>query len=140
MVNGRLWPYLEVEPRRYRFRILNGCNARVLSMALWENTTDQTSNIGGTPGPQITVIGSEQGLLPYPAQLGIPGVNVTTDINGTITTQTNVLTQASGERYDIVIDFSGHTGKTLVLANDANSHCPLYTSDAADELRGVILR
>lgn len=124
MVNGRLWPYLEVEPRRYRFRILNGCNARVLSMALWENTTDQTSNIGGTPGPQITVIGSDQGLLPYPAQLGTPGVNVTTDINGTITTQTNVLTQASGERYDIVIDFSGHMGKTLVLANDANSPYP----------------
>jgi FtsP/CotA-like multicopper oxidase with cupredoxin domain len=30
VVNGRTWPYLEVEPRRYRFRILNGCNSRFL--------------------------------------------------------------------------------------------------------------
>ena len=126
MVNGRLWPYLEVEPRRYRFRILNGCNARVVSMALWENITDQASNIGGTPGPQITVIGSDQGLLPYPAQLGTPGTTTITDPNTqtTITLQTNVLTQASGERYDVVIDFSGFAGKTLVLANDANSPYP----------------
>ena len=27
-VNGKLWPYLEVEPRKYRFRILNGSNLR----------------------------------------------------------------------------------------------------------------
>ncbi|MFM7187711.1 MAG: multicopper oxidase domain-containing protein, partial [Armatimonadota bacterium] len=118
MVNGRLWPYLEVEPRRYRFRILNGCNARVLSMALWENTVDQTSNIGGTPGPQITVVGSDQGLLPAAAPLGTPGVDGTTGI------QTGVLTQSSGERYDIVIDFAGLAGKTFVLANDANSPYP----------------
>lgn len=28
VVNGKVWPYLEVEPRKYRFRILNGSNAR----------------------------------------------------------------------------------------------------------------
>ena len=30
VVNGRTWPFLEVEPRRYRFRLLNGCNSRFL--------------------------------------------------------------------------------------------------------------
>ena len=30
VVNGRTWPYLEVEQRRYRFRFLNGCNSRFL--------------------------------------------------------------------------------------------------------------
>ena len=30
VVNGRTWPFLEVEPRRYRFRFLNGCNSRFL--------------------------------------------------------------------------------------------------------------
>ena len=30
VVNGRTWPVLEVEPRRYRFRLLNGCNSRFL--------------------------------------------------------------------------------------------------------------
>ncbi len=32
LVNGKVWPFLEVEPRMYRFRILNGCNARILSL------------------------------------------------------------------------------------------------------------
>ena len=30
MVNGNTWPFLEVEKRRYRFRFLNGCDARFL--------------------------------------------------------------------------------------------------------------
>ena len=28
MVNGNTWPFLEVEQRRYRFRLLNGCQSR----------------------------------------------------------------------------------------------------------------
>ena len=27
-VNGKTWPYLSVAPRKYRFRLLNGSNAR----------------------------------------------------------------------------------------------------------------
>jgi FtsP/CotA-like multicopper oxidase with cupredoxin domain len=30
VANGRTWPYHLVEPRRYRLRILNGCNSRFL--------------------------------------------------------------------------------------------------------------
>lgn len=30
IVNGKTWPYLEVEPRKYRLRLLNGCNSRFL--------------------------------------------------------------------------------------------------------------
>ena len=41
LVNGKVWPFLDVEPRMYRFRILNGCNARILTLdvgpaALWQ--------------------------------------------------------------------------------------------------------
>jgi spore coat protein A len=32
LVNGKVWPHLDVEPRLYRFRILNGCNARIMSL------------------------------------------------------------------------------------------------------------
>jgi FtsP/CotA-like multicopper oxidase with cupredoxin domain len=56
LVNGRTWPYLEVERRRYRFRILNGCNSRFLILKM--------SN--GMPFYQI---GAEQGFLPQPVQL-----------------------------------------------------------------------
>lgn len=34
LVNGKVWPNLEVEPRKYRFRIVNGSNARFYRMRL----------------------------------------------------------------------------------------------------------
>ena len=53
VVNGRTWPFLNVAPRRYRFRLLNGCDSRFLILKL--------SN-----GRQFGVIGNEGGLLPAP--------------------------------------------------------------------------
>jgi len=50
LINGKLLPYLEVEPRRYRFRILNASNGRFYFLSL--------SN--GQPFQQI---GTDQGLL-----------------------------------------------------------------------------
>lgn len=58
VVNGRTWPYLEVEPRRYRFRLLNGCNSRFLILAL------------DNPDLNFWQIGAEGGFLPAPVQLG----------------------------------------------------------------------
>ena len=34
LINGKLFPYLEVEPRKYRFRVLNGSNARFFHLSL----------------------------------------------------------------------------------------------------------
>lgn len=56
LVNGRLFPYLEVEPRKYRFRVLNASNARFYH--LWMKN--------GLPFQQI---GTDQGLLPAPVQV-----------------------------------------------------------------------
>ncbi|HWP96050.1 MAG TPA: multicopper oxidase [Syntrophomonadaceae bacterium] len=56
MVNGSVWPNLNVEPRQYRFRILNGSNARFYNLML--------SN--GMPFIQI---GTDGGYLPKPVQL-----------------------------------------------------------------------
>jgi len=56
VVNGRTWPFLEVEQRRYRFRFLNGCNSRFLILK-FDN---------GLPFWQI---GTEGGFLPAPVQL-----------------------------------------------------------------------
>lgn len=53
LVNGKVWPYLNVRQGKYRFRLLNGCNSRVLTLAL--------SN-----GASFSVIGSDGGLLPAP--------------------------------------------------------------------------
>ena len=56
IVNGKLFPYLEVEPRKYRFRLLNAANARIFRLAL--------SN-----GQEFHQIGTDLGLLPAPAPL-----------------------------------------------------------------------
>jgi spore coat protein A, manganese oxidase len=56
LVNGRTWPFLEVEQRRYRFRILNGCNSRFLILTL-------------DKGLPLWQIGAEGGFLPAPVQL-----------------------------------------------------------------------
>jgi spore coat protein A, manganese oxidase len=55
LVNGKAWPYLEVEPRMYRLRILNGCNARILNL-----------DIGG---PAFWQIGAEGGLFDVPVPM-----------------------------------------------------------------------
>jgi spore coat protein A len=57
VTNGRTWPYLQVEPRRYRLRLLNGCQSRFLILEL--------SN-GGT----FWQIGADGGFLPAPVPLG----------------------------------------------------------------------
>jgi bilirubin oxidase len=54
IVNGQTWPYLDVERRRYRFRILNACNSRFLILKL------------SRPGVPFWQIGSEGGFLPAP--------------------------------------------------------------------------
>jgi spore coat protein A, manganese oxidase len=55
LVNGKVWPFLEVEPRMYRFRILNGCNARILGL-----------DIGG---PSLWQIGAEGGMWDKPVSV-----------------------------------------------------------------------
>jgi spore coat protein A len=80
-VNGRVWPYLTVEPRKYRFRILNGSNSRFYNLRL--------SN-----GRAIFQIGTDGGLLPRPVQrsrlLLAPGERADVVIDFTGLSGTNV--------------------------------------------------
>lgn len=56
LVNGKVRPYCEVEPRKYRLRIANTANSRFFSLSL--------SN-----GQSFHVIGSDQGLLAAPVEM-----------------------------------------------------------------------
>jgi spore coat protein A len=53
LVNGKLLPYLDVEPRRYRFRIMNGSNGRFYRFSLSSKN-------------EFHVIANDQGLLTSP--------------------------------------------------------------------------
>ena len=56
LVNGRLYPYLDVEPRRYRLRVLNAANGRFYRLSF-------------SDGLEFHQIGSDQGLLAAPVRL-----------------------------------------------------------------------
>jgi len=58
LVNGKLFPHLEVGPRRYRFRVLNASNSRFFHLAL-------------SSGEEFRQIGTDMGLLPAPAPVKI---------------------------------------------------------------------
>ena len=59
MVYGNTWPYLNVEQCRYRFRFLNGCQARHLILDF--------SNIPGVE--EIGIYGNEGGFWAAPVKL-----------------------------------------------------------------------
>jgi spore coat protein A, manganese oxidase len=100
IANGAPWPYLRVEPKRYRFRLLDGANAR-----FWNLT------FGSAP---VYVIGSDNNYLDRP-------VKVTS------------LLMAPGERYDIIIDFTGLAGKTVTVGNNAPIPYPDGLSPVTDQ-------
>ncbi len=53
LVNGRPWPLMKVEPRKYRFRVLNASVSRSYDLQL-------------DSGEPLTVIGTDGGLMPHP--------------------------------------------------------------------------
>jgi FtsP/CotA-like multicopper oxidase with cupredoxin domain len=124
LVNGMVWPHLDVEPRKYRFRILDASNARMYNLRLLDSS--------GNVWPYVYQIGSDGGFLAAPVQLAQTpdqqGYNVApTEVvfDGDITDTTTKLFAAPAERLDVVIDFSkAQVGQTLLLTNDALAPFP----------------
>jgi spore coat protein A, manganese oxidase len=99
LVNGKVWPYLNVKRGKYRFRFLNGSQARQYRLRL-ENPAD--------PGQVIpfTLIGTDGGLISAP-------LNVDT------------ILAAPAERFDVVIDFAGFDPGTQIVLHNDNQAAPL---------------
>jgi spore coat protein A len=99
VVNGTIAPKQTVQPRRYTFTFVNGSDSRVLNLTLKSATGLPT-----TTGPRMTVVGSDSGYLLKPVKV-------------------NSQLIAPGERYKVVVDFTGISGK-WVLSNDAATPYP----------------
>jgi spore coat protein A len=65
VTNGRTWPVLNVEKRRYRLRFLNGCNSRFLILKIAANPTARPA----AAALPIWQIGNDGGFLPKPVRL-----------------------------------------------------------------------
>ena len=128
LVNGTVFPVATVEARRYRFRLLNACQARFLNLQLYvaEASKDGiTYNNKGVPvnlpGPKFLVLGTEGGFLPKP--VSVPSVQPF-NLGMMTSGQANMLT-GPAERWDFIVDFSGLAGKNLILYTDAPAPFPL---------------
>lgn len=117
VVNGRTWPNLNVEPRKYRLRLLNGSNSRFLILKV------AADPLAPRPVSPVALpfhqIGSDGGFLAEPI------------------TQ-NALLLAPAERADVIVDFSDFkVGDELYLINEGPDEpfgggAPGTDFDAAD--------
>ena len=128
VINGGVYPKVSVAPKRVRFRLLNGSQARFYHLNVYP---EDLSNPGeakvGTPGPVIYQVGSEGGFLPAVAihdnGTPIPLVDPNDPTNAVADGPFNLLL-APAERADVVIDFNGYAGSTFILYNDAPGPFP----------------
>jgi spore coat protein A, manganese oxidase len=81
IANGNTWPFLTVEQRRYRLRLLNGCQSRFLILDFDE-----------LPGVDVWQIGNEGGFLA--AAVSVTGAHG------------NRLLMGLAERADVIVDFT----------------------------------
>jgi spore coat protein A, manganese oxidase len=98
VVNAKIWPVVDVEPRRYRLRVVNGSQARFYNLQFAEENS-------GRPLP-FTQIGAEGGLLRAPVPM-------------------SALLIAPGERADIIIDFAGRRNRSFIVTNNARAPYPM---------------
>jgi len=97
-VNGKIWPHYEVTPRTYRLRLLNGSNARTFRLLLVDAQGEDIWD-------RVRQIGSDGGLLLDAVPVPSAG-----------------LVLASGERADLLVDFSDLApGTRLRLLNTATA-------------------
>ena len=138
LANGTVYPQVDVEPRRYRFRILNACNARFLNLQMYVDdgtpngiTLDNhgnplnlpalnaaATNPQGKPTSNFLVIGSEGGFLPS-------AVWVPSNMPMNAAAITGSLIMGPAERSDVIFDFSKHAGQKLILYTDAPAPFPV---------------
>ncbi len=91
LVNGKIQPFLQVQPRRYRFRLLDTGPSRFYEFFLTDLNNLSANN-------QYFVVANDGNLLPAPVQVQSVRIGV-------------------AERVDVVIDFSPFAGKTIYLEN-----------------------
>ncbi len=146
VVNGAAYPTLTVDPKSYRFRILNAANDRSFNLSLYKadasgtevalnaaeveaalaDPTISPTPVDGAQGPDWIQIGTEGGFLPAPAI--VPAQFTTWVTDPTVFNAGNVdqhaLLLGPAERADVIVDFSQFAGQTLILYNDAPAAFP----------------
>lgn len=119
LVNGTVYPFVEVEQRQYRLRMLNACQARFVNphlvYAKGSTFPDSTEPRLNAAGPAFIQIGTEGGFLAAPAMVNGPN-------------QPRLLI-APAERTDLIVDFRDvPAGSILILYSDTPAPEPMGDS------------
>jgi len=144
LINGGVYPVVSVPPKRVRFRILNGSQARFYHLNLYAESSSTPGEANRKkPGPKMYQVGTEGGFLPSVAvhHNGIPcPLDLEADPSGNTAKPDGPfnLLLAPAERADVVIDFSdAWPGSSFILYSDAPAPFPggdsrndYYTGDA----------
>ncbi|KAB1187416.1 MULTISPECIES: multicopper oxidase family protein [Haloferax] len=99
VVNGKAYPCLEVEPRKYRFRFLNGSNGRTFNLKFYNEDSESYDD-----APVMEQIGVDLGFLDDVVTVGPGGMVPSLLLSG-------------AERADVVVDFSDFEGEEFILDN-----------------------
>jgi FtsP/CotA-like multicopper oxidase with cupredoxin domain len=107
VVNGKTWPYLDVEPRQYRFRFVNGSNARFYDLTLAKLVGGpKNRRLSTKAGLRFIVIATDDGYL------------VNAD-------ETKNLVIGPGERYEVIVNFTEEdVGDEFIMKNSARTPFP----------------
>lgn len=152
VINGTAYPTVTVDPKTYRFRILNASDDRFWNLQIIKADPAAPTEVkmvpfgagtwpagyptpdartGGIPdpttiGPNIIQIGTEGGFLPAPVTF--TNIPIGWDRDTRSITYGNIkehnLLLGPAERADVIIDFSAYAGQTLILYNDAPAPAP----------------
>ncbi|MMZ58327.1 Spore coat protein A [compost metagenome] len=117
LVNGKVWPFLEVEPRKYRFRILNASNGRILTLKM--DSGQPFYQIGTDGGFLETTVKINEFIL-----MSAERVDVIIDFSqyfGQTIILKNVTKSASSETTDVM-----QFRVTIPLRNTDTSSIPIY--------------
>jgi spore coat protein A len=130
VVNGKSWPKMHVDARRYRFRLLNGANSRFFNLHFCVETFDlvrppQSACADNEINVPFHVVATDGGLLDAPARV-------------------DRLLFSPGERYDVVVDFARFRGKKITVRNDAVTPYPAafakFTPGLQDRIMQFVVR
>ncbi|HEY9207047.1 MAG TPA: multicopper oxidase domain-containing protein [Candidatus Methanoperedens sp.] len=124
VVNGKVWPYMNVDQQRYRFYMINGSNSRPYEMFLQDLTS-------GIKGPRMWVIATDGGYLDAPILIdpNATGAQTKAGIQKT-------LVMMPGERYEIIVDFADPVWKGLLTAGGVTFPLNLILRNIAPTVNG----
>ncbi|MCG2770844.1 MAG: multicopper oxidase domain-containing protein [Desulfobacterales bacterium] len=144
MVNGTVYPYLNVEPKAYRFRILNACNDRFVNLQLYLDASG-----GGTGATATAVLDPATGGIfsvvltnGGSGYVRAPGVNLTggggfggmasTTVSGGVVTGITVTNPGSGYTAAPTVTIGATTEVSMVPAVPNGSYPPTWPKDGRD--------